>query len=152
MSMHAARPVATATACLFAWLALCGVAPAADRGGDCNDLDAAVFPGQTEVVGNRYDDDCDGLADEAANGDPSSDAGDLDSDGQSLQSGDCDDTNGGVRSGNAEVPDNAIDDDCDGLADEDADNLPSTDDFDADGDGFGLFDRVFRSGFEAVVL
>lgn len=152
MPIHAERRFAIVLSCALACLAMCDVSLAADRGGDCNDLNAAVFPGQTEIVGNRFDDDCDGLADEAANGDPSTDTGDTDDDGQSIQSGDCDDTNSIVRSGNAEVPGNSIDDDCDGLADEDADNVPSPDDFDADGDGFALFDRLFRAGFEAIVM
>lgn len=49
-------------------------------GGDCNDLDAAVYPGHAEVVGNGYDDDCDGLADEDAADHPSNDAADHDGD------------------------------------------------------------------------
>lgn len=152
MSTNIERRVAIVLSFALACAATCDVSLAADRGGDCNDLNAAVFPGQTEIVGNRFDDDCDGLADEAANGDPSTDTGDIDNDGQSLQSGDCDDTNSIVHLGTAEVPGNAIDDDCDGLADEDAANVPSSDDFDADGDGFALFDRLFRAGFETIVM
>lgn len=31
--------------------------------GDCDDNDSAIFPGQTETVGNYFDDNCDGWAD-----------------------------------------------------------------------------------------
>lgn len=134
--------------CVLLCAAAGGPALAADRGGDCNDLDPNVFPGQPELVGNRYDDDCDGLADEDAGNTPSGDTNDNDVDGSSLSMGDCNDTNPSVEAGIPEVPDNSIDDDCDGLADESAGNVPSSDDFDADGDGFALFDRIFRGGFE----
>jgi len=118
-------------------------------GGDCNDTRPAASPLQTEVVGNLIDDDCDGLADEDVNNNPSTDSTDHDSDGISLAAHDCDDTNASVRPGIAEVPGNLIDDDCDGLADEDALGNLSTDVVDHDGDGFTIgSDRIFRSSFE----
>ncbi len=118
-------------------------------GGDCNDVDQGVHPGQPEVAGNLIDDDCDGLADEDANDVPSTDTVDHDSDGFSLAGGDCDDTNTAVTPVQAEAVGNFFDDDCDGLADEDIDDHPSTDAVDRDLDGVPIApDRIFASGFE----
>lgn len=118
-------------------------------GGDCNDTRPAAYPLQAELVGNLIDDDCDGLADEDVNNNPSTDTTDHDGDGISLQAHDCDDTAAGVHPGVAEVPANLIDDDCDGLADEDALGNLSTDVVDHDGDGVTIgSDRIFRSGFD----
>lgn len=118
-------------------------------GGDCNDTNPEIFPDHEEIQGNRKDDDCDGLADEDANGDPSTDPVDNDGDGWSLASGDCDDTNFNVFIGAPEVAGNLIDDDCDGMADEDIDGNPSSDVLDHDQDGVTIgSDRIFFSGFE----
>ncbi len=99
------------------------------HGGDCNDLEAAIHPGAAEVVGNRVDDDCDGLADETEQpgGDggvvvvPSTDTADMDGDGQSIAAGDCDDRPGiGAKSkkGGVEVCGDGLDNDCNGAADD----------------------------------
>ena len=49
----------------------------------------------------------------------------------------------------AETVGNFFDDDCDGLADEDIDDHPSTDAVDRDLDGVPIApDRIFASGFE----
>jgi hypothetical protein len=118
-------------------------------GGDCNDTNADIYPDHQEVAGNRKDDNCNGLADEALNGDPSVDPNDNDSDGQSLASGDCDDTNSSVFLGASEIAGNLIDDDCDGMADEDIDGNPSSDVLDHDQDGVTIgSDQIFFSGFE----
>ncbi len=82
--------------------------------GDCDDADAARFPGAVELC-NRVDDDCDGVvpADEA----------DGDSDGF-LACADCNDKRAEISPDAAETC-NGIDDDCDRVVD----------DVDADGDG-----------------
>jgi hypothetical protein len=54
------------------------------------------------------------------------------------EGGDCNDLLSSVGPDQPEVPGNGIDDDCDGMADEDAENAPSTDTSDADGDGVSL--------------
>lgn len=125
--------------------------PAGVTGGDCDDTNSSVYPGRDEVAVNFIDDDCDGLADEDANNNPSSNITDADGDGHSPASGDCNDTNPAVNPAAAEVPGNLIDDDCDGLADEDAMGNPSPDMADHDGDGVTIgFDLIFRSGFEIL--
>lgn len=90
-------------------------AETAEGGGDCNDGDDAVSPGSAEIIGNFYDDDCDGLADEDGET-PSADTEDRDSDGVTIAAGDCDDTNDQVGNG-PEICGDGLDNDCDGVAD-----------------------------------
>ncbi len=106
-----------------------GVAPSAD----CDNLNAEIYPGAPELC-NGWDDDCDGLVDDADSalvGTVTSyrDA-DLDGHGDDalsvvscavpggfvLNGGDCDDGDGERFPGAAEVCD-GLDDDCDGVAD-----------------------------------
>ncbi|MCO4772632.1 MAG: putative metal-binding motif-containing protein [Deltaproteobacteria bacterium] len=77
--------------------------------GDCDDTDAANFPGNTEIC-DAQDNNCDGLLAAAEVDD--------DGDGQTECDGDCDDVDAANFAGNTEVCDGA-DNDCDGTADED---------------------------------
>ncbi len=125
---------------------------------DCDDANAAINPGASEVC-DGIDNDCDTLIDDA---DPSLDASttsmwyaDADNDGYgagtavsacdapagSVSTGtDCDDGNGAVHPGASEVC-NGIDDDCDGAiddADSDLDLSTATSWYtDGDSDGYG---------------
>ncbi len=100
-----------------------------DDGDD--DTDATVYPGAPEVCGDGKDNDMDGEVDEAgASGcttyyrDDDGDGYGRDDDWQCLcvaaapytavQAGDCDDGNPAIHAGATEVPDDGIDQDCDG--------------------------------------
>ena len=102
---------------------------------DCNDNNANVHPGATEVC-NGVDDDCDGQTDE---GFQTSFYRDLDGDGYgSIASGsiqactapagyvannnDCNDGNASVHPGSPEICGNGIDDNCNGIVDENCSN------------------------------
>ncbi|PXF60603.1 MAG: hypothetical protein C4B59_08775 [Candidatus Methanogaster sp.] len=114
---------------------------------DCDDTNADVNPGATEVCGNGIDDNCDGQIDEGCT--LTTYYGDADGDGYgdptntteaySAPAGyvadntDCDDTNAAVNPGATEVC-NGIDDNCDGQVDE---GVMTTYYGDADGDGYG---------------
>ena len=86
---------------------------------DCDDANADVNPGQSEIPYNGLDDDCDAMTLDD----------DLDQDGFGIVD-DCDDNNDAVNSGQMEVAYNGLDDDCD----------PTTLDDDLDEDGFGIAD------------
>ena len=96
---------------------------------DCDDFDPLVNPGATEVC-NGLDDDCEGTID----GEDAVDIGtwytDADGDGWGVegsttdacdqpletaaQTGDCDDTDRSINPDAVEIPDDGIDQDCDG--------------------------------------
>jgi predicted outer membrane repeat protein len=89
---------------------------------DCDDANATIHPGATEIVDDGIDQDCDGLDLTAA---------DLDRDGDGHNTtaaggDDCDDNDATVHPGAAEVWYDGIDQDCDGNDD------------DQDGDGFAV--------------
>ena len=126
---------------------------------DCDDSDADVNPGETEVC-NEIDDDCDGDVDDAdrtLDGSTAStwyDDDDGDGYGDSSASSaacdqpsgtvsdatDCDDTDGDVNPSESEIC-NGIDDDCDGDVDGDDGSVDlstgGTWYTDGDGDGYG---------------
>jgi len=84
-------------------------------GSDCDDNDANVHPGMTDIWYDGVDSDCGGDDDDDADGD-----------GWTVGTGgDCDDTDAGVNPGETETWYDGVDSDCDGA-----------DDDDADGDGF----------------
>ncbi|MFM9056211.1 MAG: MopE-related protein, partial [Bacteroidota bacterium] len=121
-------------------------------GGDCDDADAAVNPGATEVC-NDKDDDCDGSVDEGLtfidyyadfDGDdfgvgPATNSCEDPGAGYASADGDCDDTNAAINPGATEVCDGGVDNDCDGLADDADSNVSGqlTWYADSDGDTFG---------------
>jgi hypothetical protein len=130
---------------------------AASMATDCDDGDASSHPAATEVC-DGADNDCDGLVDDD---DPSLDAGttttwyaDADSDGygggtvaaqscaqpsgSAASAADCDDGDGMINPGAAELCD-GVDNDCDGLVDDDDGDVVggSTWYADADLDGYG---------------
>ncbi len=85
--------------------------------GDCDDADAAVFPGAAELC-DGVDNDCDGTL-------PANEL-DTDLDGLTGCKGDCDDSDASVLPGAAELCD-GLDNDCDG-------SVPGDED-DGDSDG-----------------
>ena len=118
-------------------------------GSDCDDDDAAINPGATEVC-DEVDNDCDGSTDDGAAapqswyadddgdsyGDPDISVEDCDApSGYVDNDEDCDDGNNTISPDGTEVC-NGEDDDCDGSVDE---GVSSLDIFyaDDDGDGFG---------------
>jgi hypothetical protein len=76
----------------------------------CKGIEGAVLPLSAEVAGNRYDEDCDGLA------------ADGDNDGVNWPE-DCHDFDDRITPGKPEIPGNWMDENCDGVY------------LDADGDG-----------------
>ena len=122
---------------------------------DCDDLNAASFPGNTEIC-DGVDNDCDGDADSTAV-DQNTYYADTDADGygdpeSTLEScerpsayvensADCDDENAKTNPGSYEVCD-GVDNDCDGSTD-DASAINTTGWYpDTDSDGYGAIGSV----------
>jgi hypothetical protein len=107
---------------------------------DCDDADPAAFPGASETVGDGIDQDCNGFDDvdcfTDSDGDGWGDAplvahdGDCTDVGEAIDGGDCDDANTSIHPEATDVPDDSIDQDCDGF-----DTVQCL--TDGDGDGFG---------------
>jgi len=128
---------------------------------DCDDTDSAINPDGTEICDTANDDeDCDGGADDDdPDGSPSTTDyyTDADEDGYGDESAtavvycdppttvstdntDCDDTDGTINPGATEICDASdVDEDCNGLADDDDTNVggQSTYYADSDSDGYG---------------
>jgi len=73
---------------------------------DCDDSNSAIYPGAIEI--------CDGLDDDC-NGQIPNDELDADLDGLAYCQGDCDDSNAIIYPGAVEIPNNGIDEDCNGI-------------------------------------
>ncbi len=117
------------TACSFstttAWVSV---------GGDCDQYDAAINPGASEVCDGATDENCDGYVDEDTASDAATWYLDADSDGYGVtssttvactqpsgyaaESTDCDDSSTDISPDALETCANSIDDDCDGVTDE----------------------------------
>jgi hypothetical protein len=117
---------------------------------DCDDSNSSVNPGAEEAC-NDIDDDCDGEVDEELEsnwyadadgdgfGDPAVEVVDCEPGaGWVEDAADCDDANSSINPDAQEICD-SLDNDCDGLVDDDDDSIDGTSTWyaDADGDGFG---------------
>ena len=128
---------------------------------DCDDSDADVNPDATEVCNEGVDDDCDGAADDSTAVDALTWYEDLDGDGYGdaavtklaceapfdfvADDQDCDDGDGDINPAAQEICDSAnVDEDCDGLADDDDDSATGQSTWyrDGDADGYGDADST----------
>jgi hypothetical protein len=103
---------------------------------DCNDTNPAINPAAAENCTDNLDNNCNGLIDVQ---DPAAvgcqTCTDSDADGFALEGGDCgpvdcDDTDGAINPGALDIPNNGLDENCDGVDSVDPSLL------DNDGDGF----------------
>jgi hypothetical protein len=74
---------------------------------DCNDANAAIFPGAREIFGNGIDENCNGLADDV----------NLDVDGDGFpRPADCNDNDPKIRPNAVEIRGDKVDENCDRVA------------------------------------
>ena len=140
-------------------MAIVGTPAICSQGGkDCDDLNAALSPGAKEICGNSVDDNCDGVTD--AGKDPKDCINyftDADKDGfgtgnaaclcapdgnlTSTNNKDCNDADALVSPGKPEQCNNKVDDNCNGVQDEE-DAIGCEPWYtDPDGDGYGAGDK-----------
>lgn len=74
---------------------------------DCNDSNAAIYPGALEICGDGIDQDCNGS-------DFTRCQDDMDNDGYTEEQGDCNDANANIHPGATEICGDGIDQDCNG--------------------------------------
>jgi hypothetical protein len=132
---------------------------------DCNDNNAAIHPGATEICNNQVDDDCDGLVDEGCG--IQRYYNDVDKDGWGrnegsrlsatpipgwvLKGGDCADFDATIYPGAPELA-NGRDDNCNGQADEGLPMLRYYIDVDKDGYGRNENSRLSAIPLDGYVL
>jgi hypothetical protein len=121
------------------------------QGDDCDDADAAIFPGATELC-DSIDNDCDGTADPTTSADAGTWYRDADGDtygdlavttaacalpaGYAANSSDCDDSSAAISPADAELCD-GVDNNCSGVVDETTATDALTWYLDADSDTYG---------------
>lgn len=100
--------------------------------GDCNDSNRAIHPDKTEICDDGIDNDCDGATDCADTNCAISSAClrciDNDSDGYKAESGcgtevDCNDSDSAINPGTTDKCDDSVDNNCDGVIDEEGCSL-----------------------------
>ncbi len=111
---------------------------------DCDDTDASINPDATEIPDNDVDENCDGLKDLTWFEDADEDGfgntevmqvGDVAPDGFVGNNDDCDDTDENINPDADEIPDNDVDENCDGIK-------TYTWYEDSDGDGYGNAESI----------
>ena len=119
----------------------CTGANQSSTGTDCDDADTTIYLGATEIPDDAVDQDCDGFdtvtclidSDDDGYGSSSillSSDGDCDEPGETAIAGDCNDGEASINPGATEIPDDGIDQDCNGT-----DAVTCYVDGDGDGDG-----------------